>query len=102
VLSFDRGIGVKLPETQTAGRISNKGVSILVNRDGAVFVDGTQGSRDRLGEVVKEKRKTSGSNVILKSDRETKYQAIADVMDRLLNVGIDDLSLPVIERGGGR
>ncbi len=102
VLSFDRGIGVKLPETQTAGRISNKGVSVLVNRDGTVFVDGTQVPLERLGEVVREKRKTAGSNVILKSDRETKYQAIADAMDRLLEVGIDDLSLPVIERGGGR
>ncbi len=102
VLSFDRGIGVKLPETQTAGRISNKGVSVLVSRDGTVFVDGAPVALDRLGDVVREKRKTAGANVILKSDRETKYQAIADVMDRLLEVGIDDLSLPVLERGGGR
>lgn len=102
VLSFDRGIGVKLPETQTAGRISNKGVSVLVSRDGTFFVDGTQVPLDRLGEIVREKRKTSGGNVILKSDRETKYQAIADAMDRLLEAGIDDLSLPVLERGGGR
>ena len=29
VLSFDRGIGVKLPETKAAGTISNKGVTIL-------------------------------------------------------------------------
>ncbi len=102
VLSFDRGIGVKLPETQAAGRISNRGVSILVNREGTVFVDGTAVGLDRLGDVVKEKRKTAGANVILKSDRDTRYQAIADVMDRLLAVGIDDLSLPVVERGGGR
>ncbi len=102
VLSFDRGIGVKLPETQTAGRISNRGVSVLVSSDGTVYVDGTRVSLDRLGEVVKTNRKTSGGNVILKSDRETKYQAIADAMDRLLEVGIDDLSLPVVERGGGR
>lgn len=102
VLSFDRGIGVKLPETQTAGRISNKGVSVLVNRDGTVFVDGARVPLERLGEMVRERQKTSGSNVILKSDKETRYQAIADVMDRLLEVGIDDLSLPVVERGGGR
>ena len=102
VLSFDRGIGVKLPETNVAGRISNRGVSILVSRDGTVFVDGTPVALDRLGETVKEKRKTGGANVILKSDRETRYQAIAEVMDRLLEVGIDDLSLPVVERGAGR
>jgi biopolymer transport protein ExbD len=102
VLSFDRGLGVKLPETQAAGRISNKGVSILVNREGRVYVDGTETALDRVGAVVKERQKLHGNNVLLKSDRETRYQAIADVMDRLLEVGISDLSLPVIERGAGR
>ncbi len=100
VLSFDRGLGVKLPETQTAGRISNKGVSILVNRDGRVFVDGSEVSLERLGETVKAHQKLHGSNVLLKSDRETRYQAIADIMDKLLEVGISDLSLPVVEKGG--
>jgi biopolymer transport protein ExbD len=100
VLSFDRGLGVKLPETQAAGRISNKGVSILVNREGRVFVDGAEVTLERLGETVKARQRLSGSNVLLKSDRETRYQAIADVMDRLLEVGISDLSLPVVEKGG--
>jgi len=100
VLSFDRGLGVKLPETREAGRISNRGVSILIDREGRVFVDGTPVSLDRLGATVLEKRKSAGANVILKSDRDTRYQAIAQVMDRLLEVGIDDLSLPVLESAG--
>ncbi len=101
VLSFDRGLGVKLPETQQAGRISNKGVSILVNREGKVFVDGREVPIDRLGAEVKARQKAQGENVILKSDRETRYQSIADVMDRLLAAGISDLSLPVLEKGAG-
>ena len=48
---------------------------------------------------MKSRQRTAGNNVILKSDRETRFQAIADVMDRLLAVGIGDLSLPVVERG---
>ena len=100
VLSFDRGLGVKLPETQVAGRISNKGVSILVNREGRVFVDGAEVPLERLGETVKSRQKLNGTNVLLKSDRETRYQAIADVMDKLIEVGISDLSLPVVEKGG--
>ncbi len=100
VMSFDRGLGVKLPETQAAGRISNKGVSVLVNREGRVFVDGTEVSLERVGETVKSRQRLQGTNVLLKSDRDTKYQAIADVMDKLLEVGISDLSLPVLEKGG--
>lgn len=98
VLSFDKGLGVKLPETQAAGQISTKGVSVLVNREGKVYVDGTEVQLERLGSIVMEKRKTQGSNVILKSDRDTRFQNIADVMDRLLDAGIGDLSLPVIQK----
>lgn len=102
VLSFDKGFDVKLPETGQAGVISNRGVSILIDREGRVFVDGTAVPLDRLGSIVLERRKEAGTNVILKSDRETRYQAIADVMDRLLEVGIGDLSLPVLEGRDGR
>ena len=101
VLSFDRGLGVKLPETQAAGSISNRGVSVVVNREGKVFVDGKETPLERVGEAVKDRQRIAGPNVILKSDRETRFQAIADVMDRLLAVGIGDLSLPVVERGAG-
>jgi len=102
VLSFDRGLGVKLPESASAGRISNKGVSVLINREGKVFVDGTEVTLDRVGDTVKSRQKLGGQNVILKSDKDTRFQAIADVMDRLLAVGIGDLSLPVVERTAER
>ncbi len=102
VLSMDRGIGVRLPESQTAGQISAKGVSVLVNREGKVFVDGSEVSMDRLGSVVKERQKIGGQNVILKCDRDTRFQSIASVMDKLLEVGIGDLSLPVVQKEGDR
>ena len=102
VLSFDKGIGVKLPETGAPGRISTKGVSILVDREGKVFVDGRPVPLATLGEAVSDLRKGSGGNVILRSDQDTRYQAIADVMDRLIAAGISDISLPVVERVAGR
>jgi biopolymer transport protein ExbD len=43
-----------------------------------------------------------GENVILKSDKDTRYQAIADVMDRLLDIGVADLSLPILQRSESR
>ena len=102
VLSYDRGIGVKLPETKGAGTISNKGVTILVDKAGKVFVDGTEVPLDRLSGAVKERMILMGESVILKSDRDTRYQAIADVMDRLLDIGVTDLSLPILQRSESR
>ncbi|HEY5997335.1 MAG TPA: biopolymer transporter ExbD [Candidatus Deferrimicrobiaceae bacterium] len=103
VLSYDKGMGVKLPETAAgSGQISNKGVSVLIDREGRVFVDGQLVPIDQVGPKVKERQKIGGTNVILKSDRDTRYQSIATVMDRLLEVGISDLSLPVVEKGGGQ
>jgi biopolymer transport protein ExbD len=102
VLSYDRGIGVKLPETKAAGTISNKGVTVLVDKGGKVFVDGTEVPLERLGGAVKERMILMGESVILKSDKDTRYQAIADVMDRLLDIGVTDLSLPVLQRAEAR
>ena len=98
VLSFDRGIGVKLPETKSAGTISNKGVTILVDKAGKVYVDGTETPLDLVSGAVKNRMRLMGENVILKSDQDTRYQAIADVMDRLLDIGVTDLSLPILQR----
>ena len=102
VLSYDRGLGVKLPEAQAPGRISNRGVSVLINREGRVFVDGAETPLDRVGTAVRDRQRLQGRDVILKSDRDTRYQAIASVMDRLLEAGISDVSLPVLEGGGSR
>jgi len=102
VLSYDRGIGVKLPETKAAGTISNKGVTVLVDKGGKVFVDGAEVPLARLGGAVKERMIMMGETVILKSDKDTRYQAIAEVMDRLLDIGVTDLSLPVLQRTEAR
>ena len=42
VLKLDRGYGVKLPQSSAAGMISNKGVSVMIARDGKVYVDGSE------------------------------------------------------------
>jgi biopolymer transport protein ExbD len=98
VMSFDRGLDVNLPETRAAGQISKKGVSIIVDKTGKVRVDGVEISLNQLGQYVKQRQKDEGDNIILQSDRETQYQAIADVIDQLLIVGIDNISLPVINK----
>lgn len=98
VMSFDKGVGVKLPETQATGRISKKGVSVIVSANGQLRVDGVLVRLDQLGDTVKDRQAVSGTNVIVQSDRTTQYQLIAEVMDQLLSVGITDVSLPVIAK----
>ncbi len=101
VLAIQRGLEVKLPETRQPGRISTKGVNVLIDRDGKIFVDATPVPLEQVGPAVAERQRTQGANVILKCDRDTRYQAIAEVVDRLLAAGISDLSLPVVETRGG-
>lgn len=101
VMAIQKGLEVKLPETQQPGKVSTKGVSILIDREGKIFVDATLVKLDDLGEVVRDRQRIHGKNVILRSDRDTRYQSIAEVMDRLLAAGISDLSLPVVEPGRG-
>lgn len=101
VMSFDRGLDVKLPETQAAGQISRKGVTVIIQADGTVRVDGVPVRLDRLGDAVKGRQAINGNNVILQSDKTTQYQNIADVMDELLKVGINDISLPVLAKDSG-
>ena len=101
VMSFDRGVGVKLPETQASGQISKKGVTVVVTAGGQVRVDGVVVKLEEVGDVVKQRQAMNGNNVIMMSDRATQYQQIADVMDQLLRVGINDISLPVLVKGPG-
>lgn len=98
VLSFDRGFDVKLPETASSGQISKKGVTVMISADGGLRVDGIPVALNRLGPLVAERRPISGDSVILHTDKTTQYQIIADVMDQLLLVGINDVALPVVER----
>lgn len=101
VMSFDRGMDVKVPETRGGGQISRKGVTVIIAADGQIRVDGVPVRMERVGEAVKGRQAISGTNVILQSDRATQYQVIADVMDELLKVGVNDVSLPVIAKGSG-
>jgi biopolymer transport protein ExbD len=99
VLSFDRGLNAKLAETKNSVTISNKGISLLIDRNGKIFINGAEIAMDKLGETVRKMRETEGQNVILKSDRDTRYQVIATVMDKLLEAGVSDVSMPTLELG---
>jgi biopolymer transport protein ExbD len=102
VFNLDRGLEVNLPEMEKAGQITRKGIVISVDKRGEVYVDGNKVELDRVGEAVYEKKSASpGAQVIFKSDRDTKYQNIADVLDELLKASIYDISLPVLEEKKG-
>jgi len=102
VLSYDRGLGVRLPETPSPGLVPTRGVSVAIDREGRVFVDGTPVPLDRVGTAVRERQRVQGRQVIIRSDGETRYQVIAEVMDRLLDAGVSDVALPVLPRGRAR
>ncbi|RMG59071.1 MAG: biopolymer transporter ExbD [Deltaproteobacteria bacterium] len=107
VFNLDRGLEMKLPQMERAGQISRKGIVVSIDARGSVYVDGSPVELQDVGRRVYEKReKSPGAPVIFKSDRDTKYQKIMDVLDELMKAGIYDVSLPVVEEkkgeGGGK
>lgn len=102
VFNLDRGLEVNLPEMERAGQITRKGIVVSIDQKGEVYIDGERVEIARVGEIVYTKKSTSpGAQVIFKSDRNTKYQNIADVLDELLKANIYDISLPVLEEEKG-
>ncbi len=98
VFNLDRGLEMRLPQMEKAGQISRKGIVVSIDKKGDVFVDGNKVEIYEVGRVVYEKRgKSPGAPVIFKSDRDTRYQMVMDVLDELMKAGIYDVSLPVVE-----
>ncbi len=99
VFNLDRGLEVTLPEMEKAGQISRKGIVIALDNKGEVYLDGNRVPMHRVGELVSQKKmESTGAPVIFKSDRNTKYQKIAEVLDELLEAGVNDISLPVLSK----
>lgn len=90
------GIDVKLPPARTATTTQDVGQNLVVGirDDGAVFVDTTQTTLDRLVPDLKEAlRKDPNKSILIKAAQTLKYRQVREVADKIAEDGTTTLLL---------
>jgi biopolymer transport protein ExbD len=102
-LMYQANIEVKLPEAKAgkpAEGTGQKEAYITVDKQGLVYLSGKVITRKELKEKIKELHKDNpGLNVILRSDKATKFQDIVYLLDMLTELGVAKLNIAVAEEG---
>jgi biopolymer transport protein ExbD len=98
----DQGIEVFLPSSEARSEFPPRQVMITIDRVGRVFLDGKPGSLAEVkGYVTSRITNKPGEFVVIKSDRDTPYKFVIDVMDELTQAGITRIALPTRQEGEG-
>ena len=88
------GIQLDLPSSQTTQELKPTQITIGVQKDGTMYVDGQPYSAEALKSKLEEAKKNSDKlAVILAGDKELSYQNTLKVMDVARSAGISQVGL---------
>ena len=86
------GIQLDLPSSKTTQELKPTQITVGVQKDGAMFVDGQPYSADRLKTLLENAKKDNDKlSVILAGDKELTYQNTLKVMDVARSAGISQV-----------
>jgi biopolymer transport protein ExbD len=90
-------IKVNLPESaETTERSEDKIIEVSIDKDGFVYVDGTQFHNEYLEQAIKDKvTKYQDRPVVIKGDKEIKYDLVVSVMDKAKKAGVSKFGLAI-------
>ena len=90
-------IKVNLPEaTETTENREDKIIEISIDKDGFVYIDGTQLHNEFLEQKKKKKTtKYPDRPVVIKGDKDIKYDLIVNVMDKAKKAGVSKFGLAI-------
>jgi len=90
-------IKVDLPEAaETTERSEDKIIEVSIDKDGFVFVDGTQFHNDYIEQAIKDKvTKYPDRPVVIKGDKTIKYDLVVSVMDKAKQAGVAKFGLAI-------
>lgn len=95
VFDVERGLLIELPQTAVRETVELREIVLTIAEDGRLRADGKPIALQDLGSyVVSARRANSRRPVVVRSDRRVDYGRVADVMDELLQAGIQDVALP--------
>ena len=87
------GVPMEIPGSKTIDNIETSTLTIGVDKNGTVFVDGKNVSETELAEKLNELKKTNKLAIIIAGDKETSLQYLIGVMDTVRGAGINTVSI---------
>ena len=89
--SFIQGsLDVELPVGEGAASDAKKALTLTVEKDGALFWDGTKVTKDEVAGLAKSAR---GREILIAGDKNAPYGKVAEVLSILRNEGIASAGL---------
>lgn len=93
---LNQGIEVNLPQSKASQLPSRGNIRVTLTKDGTIYLDNKKVDRNQVLQVLAQKYTASPENlVILEADRQISYGEVIEVMDKIKNIGIDNLGLIV-------
>jgi len=93
-MAVHHALPVALPVSTTAPLDKQVTLSVTIDRHGAVFVDETPVDKDRLADILKNRKENAKDpGVLLFADSQITYQVLFEVIDQIKLAGIERLSL---------
>jgi biopolymer transport protein ExbD len=93
-MTIHRGLPVHLPSASTSTVDKKAFITITLQRDGGLFLEGRAVNRRTLSALLMEERKKDPDiQVYLRADRDASYQRAVEVMDLVRSAGINKLAL---------
>jgi len=90
----EAGLPLDLPSSVSKGIKKTENVSISISKDGQITIGEETVSKDKLIEKIKEKLKNSKKKeVIIKADKDARYELVYLVMDSSRQAGAKALSV---------
>jgi len=87
---------VQLPKATNVENESGQQITITVDAQGQIFVDGTQiGIRDLKEELTARMSTKSNASIVVKGDKNAKYESVVNVIDTAKLCGAKKFALAV-------
>lgn len=100
VFNVERGIQMQLPATTTQQDLTEKNVVIMIDAAEDFYIDGDKIELAQIGKTTRDKLGGRTDRfVLIKADQGVKYRKVVDVLDELLQVGVDNIALPTEKEG---
>ena len=87
------GVEMEIPGSKTTKDINTSSLTIGVDKNGLIVIDGKEVGSDELSATIVSLKKEANLNIILAGDKETSLQQLIQVMDVVRGAGINTIGI---------